>query len=524
MVTAQSQEPAGYVPTPTFTPTCIPTPTPPGGAPYEKRIDTGGGPYVDSQSVRWDADTLAYAPCASPYGWTTGTLYTTTTTIANTADPLLYQTQRYAPDLGYRFLLPNGQYAITLRFAELYYTRSGQRIFSVFTNGVTQTTGMDIFALAGGAFRAYDRTYTVTVQTGALYVNLVSNRDAAILNAIHVRQLTSAPATGTPTASATPLGPTPTASASPTATNTPTSTRTPTSSPSPTVTATPSDTPTATATPPLLDPYEPNDSYGQARLILPGSYAAYVQAADDADYFAVDVPAANTYLLAHLGGLSRDYDLFLDNSSFAPIAQSAQRGIGDEAIAPKLAAGRYYLRVAGYDHAWSDQAAYYLAIQLAPPGPTPAPPDRYEPNDSPAAAYQVAGGSYQAALSVGDVDYFAVNVDRAGLQLSVRLSALPADYDLFLFGPGGSDLPIGWSTERGLAAEQISRPAALGRYVLMVVGYNRAWSPGSYLLEVTLAPPTPTATPGGATATVTATHSPQPVGRQIYLPVIIRAR
>ena len=63
--------------------------------------------------------------------------------------------------------------------------------------------------------------------------------------------------------------PTPT----PTPTSTPTSTFTPTRTPTPTPTATPtpSPTPTITPTPPCLDAYEPDNAWGQSKLLVIGA-------------------------------------------------------------------------------------------------------------------------------------------------------------------------------------------------------------------------------------------------------------
>ena len=85
------------------------------------RVNAGGPAYTDSLSQSWSADT----------GYQGGATYSTTASIANTSDPTLYQTLRYSPsgNLVYQFNVPNGVYLVRLKFAELYYTSAGQRVF-----------------------------------------------------------------------------------------------------------------------------------------------------------------------------------------------------------------------------------------------------------------------------------------------------------------------------------------------------------------------------------------------------------
>jgi len=565
-VRATNTQPDGwYVPTATFTftptntPTCVPTATPTGGGvPYDKRINAGGLVYTDTLGNQWDAD-LRYAVCAQPTGWTTGETYVSSNAIANTPDPTLYRYQRFGDTFGYRFLLPNGSYEITLGFAETYFGALNARRMNITVNGTVRVSNLDVFAAAGGSFIAYNRTLTATVSNGLLTIDLVGAVGGAMVSTIFVHQIL--PPTPTPTQTLTPTEtPTATRTGTPTATATPTMTATPTRTmtSSPTVTRTPSRTftathtatltstptstatPTATATPPPLDPNEPNDTYAQATLLAPGRvYNGYIQAPDDADYFAVDVPNGQTYVMALLSGLPADYDIFLDDASRTRLAACTQRGLGDEWLAVRVPlAGRYYLRVVGFDHAWSTSGAYYLAVELAPPAPTPAAGDAYEPNDSMAQAYLLPGdGAYTGTIdSSTDVDYYALVVPPAGtavpdahtgaslqaMTLRLRLSNLPADYDLFVFqGDDALALPVAWSQQRGLVAEEITLPALAGRYEILVMGYDRAWSASPYTLLVDLADPTPlvtvsatpsrtrtlTATPPVASATATATWS-----------------
>lgn len=116
------------------------------------RTNSGGPAYTDSQGQRWTADA----------GFTGGSPYTMTKVITNTSDPTLYQTSRYGASFSYGISAPAGTYAVTLKFAELYWTAAGRRVFNVAINGTAVLSSFDIFAAAGGALKAVDKTFTVT--------------------------------------------------------------------------------------------------------------------------------------------------------------------------------------------------------------------------------------------------------------------------------------------------------------------------------------------------------------------------
>ena len=525
-ISAGEARPDGYVPTatfthtPTLTPTCLPTPTPVAGSgPYESRINAGGDAYTDTLGNLWLAD-VAFAPCGSPVGYFLGETASVPNTIINTPDPTLYRSQRYSSNnFGYRILVPNGNYEITLGFAETYYSGAGARLFNVLINNVQRITNLDVLAASGGRFVAYNRTLTATISDNYLAIDFISVTGGAMVSNLSVRQIlpptptptiTSTPTqTGTPTSTGTATA---TATASATASNTPTPTATPTQTRTPTNTGTPTHTPTGTATPtatptaPPLDPYEPNDTYAQATRLSPGvSYVAYIQQPDDTDYFYLDVPSGQTYIMARLTGLLADYDLFLDDGNGTRLAAGMQRGLNDEKIDFRVQqAGRYYVRVVGFDHAWSTSAAYYLIVNLSPPSPAPVGGDRYEPNNSMARAYLLPGsGVYTATIdSSGDIDFYALDIATSNQVLTVRLTGLPADYDLFLFqGNDPTAFPVAYSQRRGLADEELSYRPSAGRYHVLVQGYDRSWSTGPYTLTIGLSAAT-------ATPTVTATHQP----------------
>ncbi|MEK7995031.1 MAG: malectin domain-containing carbohydrate-binding protein, partial [Planctomycetota bacterium] len=142
---------------------------------------SAGGPYTDSLGQVWAAD----------YGYleSLGT-WTTTAAITGTPDPSLYRTERYnyPGSLTYQFSVPNGNYTVTLKFAEIYDTAPGQRYMNIALNGTTVVTGLDVWTASGGPNRAYDLSFPVGVTNGQLTISLTctSPNNSAEVNAIQI--------------------------------------------------------------------------------------------------------------------------------------------------------------------------------------------------------------------------------------------------------------------------------------------------------------------------------------------------
>lgn len=220
-----------------------PTPTLSAYAPLTIRVNNGGPQYADGVPQTWLADQEFTAGSWGYDATTTGSISTYTgQTIANTTNnqQTLYQTERWGNPI-YHFTVPNGYYQVLFKFCENYWTKAGDRVFSVTAAGTPVITGLDVYAAAGGEHIAYDVPTTVVVTTGQLDIVFTSTTDTSQVNAIQVLRITTPP---TPTATVawtvtptnTPTQPPPTPTATPTATFTATGTL-------PTATFTPSATP-----------------------------------------------------------------------------------------------------------------------------------------------------------------------------------------------------------------------------------------------------------------------------------------
>ena len=87
-------------------------------------VNCGGSAYTGSDGTEYAADT----------GYSGGTGYDNGTSVSGTSDPTLYSTERYG-DCSYSASVPNGDYLVTLHFAENYHTSSGSRVFNVVIEG-----------------------------------------------------------------------------------------------------------------------------------------------------------------------------------------------------------------------------------------------------------------------------------------------------------------------------------------------------------------------------------------------------
>ena len=152
--------------------------TPPVGSFTPIRVNAGGPAYTDSLGQAWSADT----------GTSGGATYTTGANITGTSDPTLYQSEHWNGGvLQYQFNVPSGSYAVKLKFAEIYNTGAGQRVFNININGAAVQSNFDIFAAAGGMNKALDLTFTVA-SSGAITIQLIPVVSNPKISAIEIVQ------------------------------------------------------------------------------------------------------------------------------------------------------------------------------------------------------------------------------------------------------------------------------------------------------------------------------------------------
>jgi len=136
-----------------------------------------------------------------------------------------------------------------------------------------------------------------------------------------------------------------------------------------------------TSVPNCPDPYEPNDGYGQARDITPGSaIQAYICTDQDVDVFKFHVTAGQriTVDLSNIPA-GTDYDLWLSDPAYSQVGSSTNPDQADEHIEyTATSSGVYYVGVSSYAGASATQP-YHLRVTLSGSSATPSPQRLYLP-------------------------------------------------------------------------------------------------------------------------------------------------
>jgi hypothetical protein len=150
------------------------------------RINSGGAAFLASGNRQFGADQY--------FGGTDRTGSIASGDILNTTDDVLYRSERSSPAFNYAIPVTNGTMNVVLHFAETWWGApgggvggTGKRMFHVDIEGSRKLTNYDIFVKAGGAMRAVQETFAVTVTDGTLNINFVAGTaDMPKISAIEV--------------------------------------------------------------------------------------------------------------------------------------------------------------------------------------------------------------------------------------------------------------------------------------------------------------------------------------------------
>uniref|UniRef100_A0A8R1XQ34 Malectin domain-containing protein n=1 Tax=Onchocerca volvulus TaxID=6282 RepID=A0A8R1XQ34_ONCVO len=127
-------------------------------------VNCGGQEHTDLYGIHYQADPLRVG-IASDFGSRLSIVR------VDPHDAILYQTERYhTDDFSYTVPLPkdNGEYTLVLKFCEVYFQSSQQKVFDVLLNDEVVIAELDIFKEAEGVGIAYDRLLTFHVENGVL--------------------------------------------------------------------------------------------------------------------------------------------------------------------------------------------------------------------------------------------------------------------------------------------------------------------------------------------------------------------
>ncbi|HYX06578.1 MAG TPA: malectin domain-containing carbohydrate-binding protein, partial [Bacteroidales bacterium] len=146
-----------------------------GGGTLESAINCGGSKYNSADGGVYSAD----------INYVGGSLYTTDAAISGTLDDALYQSERFGSDFSYKIPLENGNYDVTLMFAEIFFDQPGNRIFNVSIKGTQVLSNFDICAKVGKN-KADNETFPVTINDGELNIVFTTIKDNAKISAIKI--------------------------------------------------------------------------------------------------------------------------------------------------------------------------------------------------------------------------------------------------------------------------------------------------------------------------------------------------
>jgi malectin (di-glucose binding ER protein)/putative Ig domain-containing protein/glycosyl hydrolase family 64 (putative beta-1,3-glucanase) len=111
-----------------------------------------------------------------------------TTGVTNPAPQSVYQHNRYG---NFTYTVPGftagTSYTVRLHFAEEYWTTAGSRVFNVSIDGTQVLTNFDIFATAGGEYKAVVEQFTeVAPSSGTFTIQFSTVKDNAQVNGIEI--------------------------------------------------------------------------------------------------------------------------------------------------------------------------------------------------------------------------------------------------------------------------------------------------------------------------------------------------
>ena len=131
-----------------------------------------------------------------------GSVYSGGGAIAGTSADPVYRRHRWGMT-GYAVPVEcAATYRVTLHFAETALSARGKRVFDVSIEGATKLAKLDVFAAAGGKFRAHQRTFDVLVPDKTVNIGFRAIVEDPMISGLEVRRLTECKPAPTPTSAA----------------------------------------------------------------------------------------------------------------------------------------------------------------------------------------------------------------------------------------------------------------------------------------------------------------------------------
>jgi hypothetical protein len=80
----------------------------------------------------------------------------------------------------------NGSYTLRLHFCEFWRNTPARNVFNVSVQGTQVITGLDVWTVAGGRYRAYYQDFPITISNGTLTIQCTPTAGDAMLNAFEI--------------------------------------------------------------------------------------------------------------------------------------------------------------------------------------------------------------------------------------------------------------------------------------------------------------------------------------------------
>lgn len=222
-----------------------------------------------------------------------------------------------------------------------------------------------------------------------------------------------------------------------------------------------------------VNAFEANNTQATAASVAVNTvHSAAIGVNGDIDFYTFTTTTTSNFNIT-LTNLPGDYDIFLLNSSGTQLAASENGGTSSESIVSNnRAAGTYYVRIIGWNGAFSNTVCYNLNIGVSSSGCI-SPLDNSTNGTSAGAATIPFNTNVTGLISPsGDNDYYRFVITTGGTA-TITLSTLPADYDLVLYSSNGTT-QLAISENGGTSSETISRTFTAGTYFVRVYGWNGA--------------------------------------------------
>ncbi|MBE2231585.1 MAG: T9SS type A sorting domain-containing protein [Chitinophagaceae bacterium] len=233
--------------------------------------------------------------------------------------------------------------------------------------------------------------------------------------------------------------------------------------------------------------FEPNESIAAAAAITAGvANTAAISSSTDQDYFRITTTATSNNTFSLVGPSGVDYDLVIYNSAGTQIGSGTSSTATETVSLTSQAAGTYYIRVFGYNGAFS-ASCYTLTATVTTVTSCASPLDNSTNGSASGAATIPFNTDVKGLINVSnDNDYYKFVITTGGTA-TITLTTLPANYNLRLYSSNGTTL-LASSTRSGTNSETISRTYTAGTYYIRVNGNNSsAWNATScYTLRVAL--------------------------------------